>query len=159
MVAQATDAAGEVLMIQQVYLMAEGNKAPVNPVKRTNKAAEGWSERSAVRLPGREPLVLCEGVETSLSVWQASGQEVWACLGVSNIDRAPVPEKATVIIACDGDAPGSKAEGTFVYASAALHGLISMGMRLKEEVYTKTLADCSTCDVTTAAVIQSNWIR
>lgn len=35
--------------------------ALVNPVKRTNKAVEGWGERSAVRLPGREPLVLCEG--------------------------------------------------------------------------------------------------
>ena len=36
MVALATDAAGEVLAIQQVYLTAEGKKAPVNPVKRTN---------------------------------------------------------------------------------------------------------------------------
>lgn len=61
MVALATDAAGEVLAIQQVYLTAEGKKAPLNPVKRTNKAVEGWAERSAVRLPGCEPLVLCEG--------------------------------------------------------------------------------------------------
>lgn len=53
MVALATDVAGEVLAIQQVYLTAEGKKAPVNPVKRTNKAVEGWGERSAVRLPGR----------------------------------------------------------------------------------------------------------
>ena len=120
MVALATDAAGEVLAIQQVYLTAEGKKAPVNPAKRTNKAVEGWSERSAVRLPGREPLVLCEGVETALSVWQATGQEVWACLGVSNIGRAPVPEKATVIIARDGDAPGSKAEGMITRAATAL---------------------------------------
>ncbi len=74
MVALATDAAGEVLAIQQVYLTAEGRKAPLNPVKRTNKAVEGWGERSAVRLPGREPLVLCEGVETALSVWQATGR-------------------------------------------------------------------------------------
>lgn len=120
MVALATDVAGEVLAIQQVYLTAEGKKAPVNPVKRTNKTVEGWGERSAVRLPGREPLVLCEGVETALSVWQATGQEVWACLGVSNIGRAPVPDKATVIIARDGDAPGSKAEGMITRAATAL---------------------------------------
>jgi len=73
-----------------------------------------WAERSAVRLPGREPLVLCEGVETALSIWQATGQEVWACLGISNIARAPVPDKATAIIARDGDAPGSKAEGMII---------------------------------------------
>jgi P4 family phage/plasmid primase-like protien len=120
MVAMATDASGEVLAIQQVYLSAEGKKAPLDPVKRTNKAVEGWAERSAVRLPGREPLVLCEGVETALSIWQATGQEVWACLGVSNIGRAPVPEKATVIIARDGDAPGSKAEGMITRAATAL---------------------------------------
>lgn len=120
MVALATDAAGEVLAIQQVYLTAEGRKAPLDVVKRTNKAVDGWAERSAVRLPGREPLVLCEGVETALSVWQATGQEVWACLGISNIGRAPVPDQATVIVARDGDAPGSKAEGQILRAASTL---------------------------------------
>lgn len=120
MVALATDATGEVLAIQQVYLTAEGKKAPINPVKRTNKAVEGWAERSAVRLPGREPLVLCEGVETALSIWQATGQEVWACLGIANIARAPVPDKAMVIIARDGDAPGSRAEGQILRTASSL---------------------------------------
>jgi hypothetical protein len=120
MVALATDAAGEVLAIQQVYLTAEGKKAPLDPVKRTNKAVEGWAERSAVRLPGREPLVLCEGVETALSIWQATGQEVWACLGISNIARAPMPEKSMVVIARDGDAPGSKAEGQILRTASSL---------------------------------------
>lgn len=120
MVALATDEAGEVLALQQVYLTAEGRKAPVKVVKRTNKAVEGWAERAAVRLPGREPLVLCEGVETALSVWQATGQEVWACLGISNIGRAPVPANATVIVARDGDLPGSKAEGQMARASSML---------------------------------------
>ena len=120
MVALATDEAGEVLALQQVYLTAEGRKAPVKVVKRTNKAVEGWAERAAVRLPGREPLVLCEGVETALSVWQATGQETWACLGISNIGRAPVPANATVIIARDGDLPGSKAEGQMARASSML---------------------------------------
>ncbi|PVZ49686.1 DUF7146 domain-containing protein [Thalassobacter stenotrophicus] len=120
MVALATDVCGEVLAIQQVYLTTDGKKAPLDPVRRTNKAVEGWAHRSAVRLPGREPLVLCEGVETALSIWQATGQEVWACLGISNIARAPVPEKAMVIIARDGDAPGSKAEGQILRAMSSL---------------------------------------
>ena len=120
MVALATDAAGDVLAIQQVYLTAEGKKAPLDPVKRTNKAVDGWAERSAVRLPGCEPLVLCEGVETALSIWQATRQEVWACLGISNITHAPVPENATVIIARDNDVPGSKAEAMIVRAATAL---------------------------------------
>jgi P4 family phage/plasmid primase-like protien len=120
MVALATDTDGTVLAIQQVYLTAEGRKAPLDPVKRTNKAVNSWAKRSAVRLPGREPLVLCEGVETALSIWQATGQEVWACLGISNIGCAPVPENATVIIARDGDAPDSRAEAQILRAARCL---------------------------------------
>lgn len=120
MVALATDDAGDVLALQQVYLTAQGEKAPLEVKKRTNKAVDGWGERSAVRLPGNEPLVLCEGVETALSVWQATGQETWACLGVSNFGHAPVPANSTVIIARDGDAPGSKAERQINRAARSL---------------------------------------
>ncbi|MDZ4393094.1 toprim domain-containing protein, partial [Cypionkella sp.] len=109
LVALATDAAGDVLAVQQIYLTNDGQKAPVDVVKRTNKAVDGWSDRAAVRLPGIQPLVLCEGVENALSIWQATGQETWACLGISNIARAPVPAGKPVVIAGDGDAPDSKA--------------------------------------------------
>ena len=54
--------AGDVLAVQQIYLTNDGRKAPVDVVKRTNKAVDGWSDRAAVRLPGIEPLILCEGV-------------------------------------------------------------------------------------------------
>lgn len=122
MVALATDAAGEVLAVQQVYLTSGGNKAQVKVVKRTNKTIDGWASRGAVRLPGSAPLVLCEGVETALSIWQATGQEVWACLGISNIARAPVPIGGVVIIARDGDAAGSPAEKQVIRAATSLAG-------------------------------------
>ncbi len=110
MVALATDASGKVLALQQVYLTDDGQKAPVKVVKRTNKAIDGWAEKSAVRLPGHPPVILAEGVETALSIWQATGRETWACLGISNMGNAPLPEKASVILARDGDLPGSKAD-------------------------------------------------
>jgi len=110
LVALATDAEGAVLAVQQVYLTEDGEKAPLDTKKRTNKAVDGWSERAAVRLPGALPLILCEGVETALSVRQTTGRETWACLGISNIGRAPVPKGAPVVIARDGDSPGSKAD-------------------------------------------------
>ena len=101
--------------------MAEGgSKAPVGVKKRTNKAVDGWSERAAVRLPGLEPLVICEGVETALSVWLATGRETWACLGISNLGKAPVPNGASVLIARDGNAPGSPADAQLQRAAAAL---------------------------------------
>ncbi|MBX9751424.1 MAG: toprim domain-containing protein, partial [Roseococcus sp.] len=110
LVALATDATGEVHGLQQIYLTADGRKAPIKVQKRTNKAHDSWSDISTVRMPGRAPIILCEGVETALSVWQATGQESWACLGISNIARAPLPEGAAVIIARDGDEPNSKAD-------------------------------------------------
>jgi P4 family phage/plasmid primase-like protien len=110
MVALATDNNGNVLALQQIYLTADGKKADLEVVKRTNKAVDKWAEQASVRLPGNTPLVLAEGVETALSIWQATGHETWACLGVSNMSRAAVPEGADVIIARDGDVPGSKAD-------------------------------------------------
>lgn len=110
LVALATDTQGQVHGLQLIYLTEDGRKAPLKVQKRTNKAHDGWSDVAAVRFPGTAPVVLCEGVETALSVWQATGQESWACLGISNIARAPLPDGAPVIIARDGDEPNSKAD-------------------------------------------------
>jgi predicted P-loop ATPase/phage/plasmid primase-like uncharacterized protein len=110
LIALATDTEGKVHGLQQIYLTADGRKAPLKVQKRTNKAHDGWSDMSAVRMPGLAPIILCEGVETALSVWLATGQETWACLGISNIARAPLSDGAAVIIARDGDEPNSKAD-------------------------------------------------
>jgi predicted P-loop ATPase len=110
LVALATDAKGQAHGLQLIYLTEDGRKAPLKVQKRTNKAHDGWADVAAVRFPGSAPVVLCEGVETALSVWQATGQESWACLGISNIARAPLPDGAPVIVARDGDEPNSKAD-------------------------------------------------
>lgn len=120
LVALATDADGAVAAIQQIYVTADGQKAPLKIRKRTNKAREGWAKASAVRLPGKPPLVLCEGIENALSIWQATGHETWACLGIANIGKAPVPDGEPVIIARDGDTPGSKADNQLARAAQAL---------------------------------------
>lgn len=120
MVALATDDRGQVHGLQLIYLTEDGRKAPLKVQKRTNKAHDNWSDVSAVRLPGKPPIVLCEGVETALSVWQATGQESWACLGISNFGRAPLPEDAPVIIARDGDEPNSKADQQLRQAATIL---------------------------------------
>ena len=118
--AVATDAEGKALAVQQVYVTKDGEKALVAVVKRTNKAADDWTERSAVRMPGTLPLILAEGPETAMSIWQATGRETWACLGISNIGRAPVPAGAPIVIARDGDEAGSKADRQIGKAAATL---------------------------------------
>jgi phage/plasmid primase-like uncharacterized protein len=122
LVALATDDTGNVLGLQQIYLTADGQKAPIRVVKRTNKRCDGWSTRASVRLPGNPPLILCEGVETALSLWQATGNETWACLGISNIGKAPVAPNSAVLIGRDGDDPGSKADRQLRKAAARLKG-------------------------------------
>lgn len=122
LVALATDADGTVHAVQQIYVTEDGRKAPLKVQKRTNKAHDGWSEVAAVRLPGSTPIVMAEGVETALSVWQATRQETWACLGISNIARAPVPERLAIIVARDGDEPGSKADQQLRRAVTILRG-------------------------------------
>lgn len=120
LVALATDTEGRVLAVQQTYLTDAGTKAPVPVVKRTNAAISGWAARAAVQFPGSRPIILAEGVETALSIWQATGRETWACLGISNIGNAPIPETAAVVIARDGDASDSKANRQLEKAIRAL---------------------------------------
>ena len=122
LLALATDSDGTIHGLQQIYVTEDGRKAPVKVQKRTNKAHDGWSDVSAVRFPGTAPIVLTEGVETALSVWQATGHETWACLGVSNIARAAVPDGVPIIVARDGDEPNSKADHRLRRAVTILRG-------------------------------------
>ena len=122
LVALSTDAAGAVHAVQQIYLTSDGRKAPAKVQKRTNKARDDWSDLAAVRLPGTSPIVITEGVETALSVWQATGYETWACLGISNIARAPVPDDVPIVVARDGDEAGSKADKQIRQATTILRG-------------------------------------
>ena len=66
--------------------------------------------------------MLTEGVETALSVWQATGYETWGCLGISNIARAPVPDGVPIMVARDGDEAGSKADKQIRQATTILRG-------------------------------------
>jgi phage/plasmid primase-like uncharacterized protein len=129
--ALATDGEGDVLAAHQIYVTADGKKAPLQVVKRTNKLTDGWSKRAAVRCPGAKPLVLVEGIETALSVWQATGRETWACLGIANIGHAPVSETAEVIVARDGDAADSPATEQL---HKALGNLRRRGVHVREDV-------------------------
>ena len=98
----------EVVGLHRTFLRADGkDKAPVS----NNKMMLGRCGGGAVRLaPAASKLLICEGIETGLSVQQATGLPVWATLSTSGL-RAVIlpPEVETVIIAADADEPGEKA--------------------------------------------------
>ncbi len=105
-VALATDDAANVQAVQQVYIDNDGRKADLLVAKRTNGPLAG----ATVRFPGTLPLILTEGIEDALTLWQETGRATWASLGVSAMASAPVPEGAEVVIARDNDLPGSAAD-------------------------------------------------
>jgi hypothetical protein len=98
----------EVNAIHRTFLTADGRtKAPVTQ----NKMMLGPCASGAVRLlQADDELVLTEGIETALSILQASGKPVWACLSTSGLKAVLLPpEVKTVTIAADGDDAGKKA--------------------------------------------------
>jgi hypothetical protein len=117
MVAVARDNAGTVQAIQRVFIN-ENRKAPVKIQKRTNGVMDG----AAVRLPAMQgdELVLTEGPETGLSVWQLWGRETWVALGsiAKLVDTVPIGRP--VIVARDADKNGSPADKALMKAVAAM---------------------------------------
>jgi hypothetical protein len=98
----------EVVAVHRTFLVADGRKkAPVSQ----NRMMLGPCTGGAVRLAEHDDeLVLAEGIETALSVLQASGRPTWATLSTSGLKSVRLPsEVTTVIIAADGDDPGLKA--------------------------------------------------
>ena len=107
LVAAVRDARGNFLGIHRIFLTFEGTKAPVDPVKMSLgpiKTGSVWLGKV------RDEVILCEGIETGLSVFQATGKPVWSCLSTSGLKTVLLPESiSTVWIAADGDPPGEKA--------------------------------------------------
>lgn len=111
----ARTVSGQILALQVLPLTPDGRKDAAywsdGVTKRTYAACGGWSHYAAVRLPGRGEVILCEGVETGLSIWLATGRPVAACLGTAGLRNLRCGRKLT--IARDGDVPGSPADDAF----------------------------------------------
>lgn len=108
MVAAVTDAAGRVFGIHRTFLAADGQaKANLQPTKMMAGLCLGNCVRFG--LPGAESghvLAVGEGIESSLSVRQATGLPVWAALSLSNMGRVPVPFDGSVheiVLLADAD--------------------------------------------------------
>jgi len=106
------NAVGDVVAVQVTFLTRAGEKQKRDVPKRTFSTGENWHRYSAIRIPGKGELVICEGIETALSIHQVTGRPVWACTSTSNIASIFVKNRR-VTLAHDGDEPGSKADKTY----------------------------------------------
>lgn len=126
MIAAATDWQGRLQAIHRTYLAHDGNgKAPVTPAKMTLGQVGGLSCHLA---PSGEELAISEGIETGLSVLQATGIPTWAALsagGIRNLILPPLPLASMVTIAADNDPVGIRS------AQAAAHQWREEGRKVK----------------------------
>ena len=121
MVARVETVDDKLCAIHRTYL---DSHAPRKTGREPAKAMLGSCRGGAVRLSeGRTGLVVCEGIETGLSLCDAmEGYSVWAALSTSGVVALRLPEPKqfgrNLLIACDGDAAGRKSGQTLAERSA-----------------------------------------
>jgi len=106
LVTRGTD--NEPIGVHRTFLTRDGRgKAPVSPAKMMLGPCRG----GAVRLrDGDGPLLIGEGIETTLSVAQTTGHPAWAALSTSGLKALDLPDDVVdVIILADGDDAGANA--------------------------------------------------
>ena len=111
---------GEPIGISRTFLLRDGSaKAPIQPAKMMLGRASG----GAVQLrPAGRNLMVGEGIETCLSVIQASGAPVWAALSASGLRSLQIPFRIeNLTILADGDEAGETAAQTL--ARRVLHAV------------------------------------
>lgn len=112
LVVWAVDEYGTVTGGQRILIDQDGKPMSGDP----RKPSFGQTGGSAAKLPGKVedgPLIVAEGPETALSVWQATGMETWSVLGVAGFKSVTLPTDRKVIFCPDQDAPRSPAADAF----------------------------------------------
>jgi hypothetical protein len=98
-----------IVAVHRTYLTPQGKKITGPDAKMMLGPTGG----GAVRLsPPSRSLVVCEGIETGLSLLQGIERpvEVWAALSTSGMVGLVLPRgRGEIVIAADGDTPGTKA--------------------------------------------------
>jgi len=96
------------LGVQRIYLSRDGTgKAPIEPGKMMLGPCRGGAVRLAQQI---DTLMVGEGIETCLSVMQATGCPAWAAGSTSGMRALDLPDEARdVMILADGDDQGEAA--------------------------------------------------
>ena len=107
MIAAVQDLTGQITGVHRTYLAADGSgKAAVSPAKKMLGSCVG----GAVRLSKiGSTLAVTEGIETGLSVLQATGIPTWASLstsGLTGLRLPPPPFAENVVVFADHDPAG-----------------------------------------------------
>jgi hypothetical protein len=132
-VALCRDADGKVTAALLRYVDDKGNEARLihNGREYQAKQTRGIPKGSAFRLPGRRPILVCEGTTTALALWIALGHETWAVGGWANLLYTPLSMDAkSVIVFGDNDADGADQQLEDYYTDAVEAFAAQDGLKL-----------------------------
>lgn len=101
MVCAIRDVLGNLVTLHRTYLTTQGQKVGFGPAKKLMPVPKGRTVNGAsIRFGkiGRDGIVcLAEGVETALSVQQATGYPCFACVSAQGMAAATIPSDAKVV--------------------------------------------------------------
>lgn len=105
----------KLVAVHRTWLRPDGSGKADVPKAKKSLGPVGGGAVYLGRLPEGGVLVVGEGIETSLSVMQATGYAAWAALsagGIQALKLPPVSYAPEIIIAADNDPPGLRAAHT-----------------------------------------------
>ena len=110
LIVAATLEDGTVQAVQRIELTPDGLNRRCLETGRKLKISNGPQSGAVVRLGAMDdtcdgPLLLAEGPETGLSVWRATGHEVWITLG--SMSRMEPPVGRQIVVCADDDPPAA----------------------------------------------------
>lgn len=119
MIALAVDDRGQGQAVHRTYL-APGGAGKANLASpRATLGPIGGAVVRLCRPRAGEPLVIGEGIETSLSAGVLTGLPAWAALSAGNLTAVPLPEGVQEVwIACDHDRNGTGQRAAWQAADA-----------------------------------------
>lgn len=100
---------GEPVAIHRTYLRRDGTgKADLDPAKASKGPIGGGAIMLHMPVAGT-PLVIGEGIETSLSAGRMMGAPAWAAIAAGNLSAiTPPPDPSRIILAADPDEVGQR---------------------------------------------------
>jgi hypothetical protein len=130
LLALATDQTGEPLAVQCTYLARDGKgkaKVEKKDQRRTFGSPKGGAVKLAEPVDGM-PLLLGEGVETTLTAIEATGYPGWATLGTSGLASINLADTVQeVILLAENDESGANQKAV----DKVCPGLIERGIRVR----------------------------
>lgn len=113
-------ATGEPIGLRRTFIKSDGTgKANLEPAKASKGPIRGGAIMLDAPIPGR-PLVIGEGIESSLSAGRLLRVPVWSAIAAGNLTNIIIPRDVSeVLIAADPDEPGQRAAETAAKRFAA----------------------------------------